>query len=173
MPLEYYHLDQDIRSLMKNELELDIENNNIYLSPRLTPEGQSKYTDLLFTAFEDGDDFTLMQDIRKYLKQTETRQTKNGISQVKVPVTASVTLAEGEFNRYYIRALCRKVLESGGSLEVYRAKQVNNARSESQRKIGQLVEPNQLLEDLREDPRIDTVLGLPNGPNSGLSVKIA
>ena len=82
-------------------------------------------------------------------------------------------LAEGEFNRFYIRALCLRAIEDGmAQVIVYRAKAVQNARSESERKIGQGVPVEALLRDLRTHPGVDTALGLPPGPNSGLSVRL-
>ena len=91
----------------------------------------------------------------------------------EVPYTAPETLAEGEFNRFYARGLCRRAIEEGTSqLIVYRAKQVMNARSASQAKIGTKISAKELLQDLRTHPGVDTALGLPQGPNSGLSVKL-
>jgi hypothetical protein len=82
-------------------------------------------------------------------------------------------LAEGEFNRFYIRALCLRAIEDGiPDVVVYRAKPVENPRSESQQKIDEHVSPEALLRDLRIHPGVDTALGLPPGPNSGLSVRL-
>ena len=71
----------------------------------------------------------------------------------KAPVmrsNAHEMLAEGEFNRFYIRALCARAIEDGlPGVTVYRAKAVENARSESQQKIGQRVPAEALLRDLR------------------------
>ncbi|MDP9470553.1 MAG: hypothetical protein M3Q71_07785 [Chloroflexota bacterium] len=58
------------------------------------------------------------------------------------------------------------------SVEVYRAKQVTSPRLESQRMLGKLVDPEELLNDLRAHPGTDTALGLPSGPNSGLSIRL-
>jgi hypothetical protein len=45
-------------------------------------------------------------------------------------------LAEGEFNRFYIRALCVRAIEDGlPEVIVYRAKEVQSARPESARMI--------------------------------------
>lgn len=46
------------------------------------------------------------------------------------------------------------------------------ARSASEAMIGSHIDPHALLEDLRTHQGIDTALGLPPGPNSGLSVKL-
>ena len=82
-------------------------------------------------------------------------------------------LAEGEFNRFYIRALCVRASEDNNvEVIVYRAKAVENARSASQQMIGQRMSAEALLHDLRSSPGVDTALGLPPGPNSGLSVRL-
>ena len=75
-------------------------------------------------------------------------------------------------NRYYIRGLCRKAIADGGEIEAYRAKNVNDPRPESQALIGTEMNANQLLEDLRTHNGVDTALGLPSGPNSGISARI-
>jgi hypothetical protein len=108
------------------------------------------------------------------IKLTEERKKpKGGYTSVSVPITTAETLAEGEFNRFYIRALCSQIIENKtGQLEVCRAKAVMNPRLESQAKIGAIVNAEALLLDLRTNVGIDTALGLPPGPNSGLSVKI-
>lgn len=89
-----------------------------------------------------------------------------------MPSNAHETLSEGEFNRFYIRALCLRAINEGRELEVYRAKQVSNPRPDFQMMIGRIVDAETLLNDLRKNIGVDSALGLPNGPNSGLSVKI-
>jgi len=83
-------------------------------------------------------------------------------------------LAESEFNRYYIRALARRAIEDGISeLVIYRAKPVTNPRPESEARIETSLPPQDLLDDLRShlgDERPS--LGVPSGPNSGLSVRL-
>ncbi|BEE07817.1 hypothetical protein [Aeromonas dhakensis] len=57
-------------------------------------------------------------------------------------------------------------------VQVYRGKNVANARSESKQMIGQIISPKELLDDLRTNVGVDTALGLPAGPNSGLTIKL-
>ena len=54
----------------------------------------------------------------------------------------------------------------------YRAKQVSNPRPELEALIGQSIDPAKLLNDLQTKIGVDTALGLPAGPNSGLSAKL-
>jgi hypothetical protein len=110
---------------------------------------------------------------RGYMKAEEQRaKPSGGFTTAKVPHTAPETLAEGEFNRFYARGLCVQVLESGGTeVEVYRGKNVANPRPESQAMIGRRLPAQQLLDDLRSSPGVEPALGLPPGPNSGLTIR--
>jgi hypothetical protein len=176
MGLDYRNLDERTRKLMLAEIDRDIAMNTLYVSDNLNPQGQIDYPDLLRAASQDGNDVTLAAEIRGRLNAYEKpRKLKSGALS-KPPVmrsNAHEMLAEGEFNRFYIRAACLRAIEDRiPAVIVYRAKAVENARSESQQKIGQRVPVETLLSDLRNHPGVDTALGLPPGPNSGLSVHL-
>lgn len=170
MPFNFENLDPLTRELMKQELEYDQKNNKLYISPRLNEKGVQLYPELLQKAIDEGDDATFAHDLK--LQDCFNIHESRGGKSVKVPYTAPQTLSEGEFNRYYIRALCLRAFKERHELEVYRAKEVSDPRLESQRMIGLVVDAETLLNDLRNNIGVDTVLGLPNGPNSGLSLRI-
>jgi hypothetical protein len=174
--MEFKNLDERTRMLMIKELEMDIDNGSLYLSSRLNEKGFIEYIEILRTAITKGNSRSFADELRhcQCLKRHEERQKpKGGFTMVKVPINAADTLAEGEFNRFYIRALCRRAIEDGiDHLVVYRAKEVRNPRYESERLIGKSISVHDLLDDLRTHIGVDTVLGLPAGPNSGLSVMI-
>lgn len=176
MVLSLENLDARTRELMFKEFELDMGKGVMYLSPRLNDIGAKKYPGLLRQAIIDGNDSTLASNLlgNDCFKSHVQRKTKGGgYTMARIPIDAHQTLAEGEFNRYYIRALCRRALEDQcGDIEVCRVKEVTVPRPESVAKIGQIVDPNKLLEDLRVNVGIDTAFGLPAGPNSGLSIRI-
>ena len=87
---------------------------------------------------------------------------------------AAEVLGEGEFNRYYIRGLARRAIEDDiSTLVVYRAKPARNPRPESEALVETALAPQELLEDLRAHPGDELpALGVPSGPNSGLSVRL-
>lgn len=174
MALSLHDLDEKTRAFMKTEIERDQETGTLYLASRLSMEGQQKWPDLLKEATLGHDDNWLANQIRMLglLNATETRRTPSGgTTQARVPVNAPEVLAEGEFNRFYLRGLCLRAMDEGIShLIVYRAKAVSSPRPESERMIGQQVGPDVVLNDLRTNPGVDTALKLPNGPNSGLSL---
>src|SRR5207253_1376241 len=154
------------------EIELDIASEKgIYLSTRFNERGIATYPDLLKTAAQDHDDDWLAGLIRNnglLNAKEQRRKPKGGYTLADVPYTAHETLAEGEFNRFYARGLCRYAIDRGiNELIIYRAKEVMQARSASIAKIGTRINAQALLNDLRTHPGMDTALGLPPGPNSG------
>ncbi|WP_373530485.1 hypothetical protein [Nostoc sp.] len=172
----FENLDERTRPFIRSEVELDITNSKLYISKRLSEIGGKDYVNLLKEAITSYDEawFAQQLSLNGRINLTEQRKKQGGYTTVKIPETAAETLAEGEFNRFYIRGLCLRALDDGISdLEVYRAKAVMNPRPNSQAKIGTKVKAEKLLEDLRVNLGIDTALGLPNGPNSGLSVKLS
>lgn len=176
MGFHFHNLDEKTRQFMLDEFEQDLRNNTLYFSPRLSERGRTEYPNLLREAIKTGDDSILASAIATggCLSPTEPRRTRTGVTTAKVPVTAPVTLAEGEFNRFYARGLCRRAIADGEKeLVIYRAKQVTNPRPDSKAKIDTRLSPHALLQDLRTHQGVDPALGLPPGPNSGLSVKLA
>ncbi len=174
MPLELVDLDQETREQMLAELADDLARGSLYLSNRLTDRGRREYPDLLREAFASGDEVSLGRALNRpgMLAAFETAVRKGRPHSKRVPHDAAQTLAEGEFNRFYLRGLCRSVLAFGGTeVEVYRARYSGSPRSESEAMIGMRLDAAELLADLREHPGVDTALRLPPGPNSGLSAR--
>ncbi|HPF37087.1 MAG TPA: hypothetical protein P5081_11880 [Phycisphaerae bacterium] len=168
------NLDRRTRSFMLLEFRRDIREGSLYVSPRLSPAGRSVYHNLMRDAIESGspESLALALGSPRYFNVMELRRTMTGTPErVRVPSTAALTLAEGEFNRFYIRGLCRRAIDDGvRRLIIYRAKAVHDPRGESQQYIGEAIDPVTLLQDLRDN--LDTRSGAPMGPNSGLSVRI-
>ena len=173
--MNFENLTEEVRQLMVDEIEMDISQEKLYPSPRLTPDGILQYPSLLIQAAAQADPNWLegRLNMLALIKAREQRRSgKGNVSMVKVPHTAAQTLAEGEFNYYYVRGLCAYAIQNEiEALQVYRAKAVRNPRSSSIAKTGKLLPSKQLLADLRLN-HLDAVLGIRAGPNSGLSVRI-
>lgn len=177
MGLNYKELSGNIRDLMLEELNQDVSSNNLLKSGWLTNLGQSEWESLIRKAIEVGSDDSLAMELRLggRLKVTaERKKPTGGFTTYKLPPHAAEIIAEGEFNRYYVRAICRQAIKDGRvEVEVYRAKQVVVPRPESEQKIGSLFDANAVLTDLRHSVGLEPALGIPSGPASGLSVKRA
>ncbi|HEV8427622.1 MAG TPA: hypothetical protein VGQ41_06895 [Pyrinomonadaceae bacterium] len=176
MSLKLESLNDNVRVFMAQEVEFDVTNDQLYKSKYFNNRGESAYLDLIREAARAYDDGWLADRLRAggcMNSKAMRRKPKGGYTEVSVPVTAPDTFAEGEFNRFYARGLCLYAIEMGiPSLLVYRAKAVMVPRADSEAMIGRLIEANALLQDLRTHQGVDTALGLPNGPNSGLSVRL-
>ena len=176
MALHYENLDESTRSFMLDEVDLDLSHDNLYISPRLNEVGQQSYVSLLKEAIEHYDDAWFASQLRSrgYIKDYEQRRKRGGgFTHARVPVNAPETLSEGEFNRYYVRGLCIRVVQDGmNQVEVYRGKQVSQPRPESEALLGKSLSAKALLEDLRKSKGVEPALGLPSGPNSGLTIRM-
>lgn len=176
MGLTYANLDETIRRYMGEEIDFDVTNNDLYIGRRLTSAGHLRWLPLLkeAVALHNDDWLSARQKTEGLIKTKETRRLKNGrVIDVDVPITAAETLAESEFNRFYIRGVCRRATDAGiPALLVYRAKAVEIPRSSSQALIGTMIEAKALLSDLRTHQGEEPALKMPGGPNSGLSVRL-
>jgi hypothetical protein len=178
MALYFENLDDRTRQLMLEEVDYDISHNQLHISPFLSGQGQRDYVNLLREVVQSGDDETLAQNLREHRRILRTLPRRNpksgGYSITATPENAAQVLAESEFNRYYIRALARRAMEDGiPELVIYRAKPVSNPRPESEARVETTLQPADLLEDLRSHPGDEPpALGVPSGPNSGLSVRL-
>lgn len=177
--MDLLNLDETTRAAMLSELERDLAVDNLYISPRLSPRGIKDYPELLRAAIQGGDAATLAAALSspgRLLSHETARNPRGGPDIIKrVPVTASQTMAEGEFNRFYARGVCVRALAEDGPaarVTIYRARESSNPRSESLALVGTNVLAAALLEDLRTHIGMDTALHLPSGPNSGLSVHL-
>lgn len=178
MAFQFWDLGELTRRLMLGEIEHDLERGSLYLSPRLTDRGRLDWPDLLKHAVLYGDEEELAESLKGTgrLRAVEYRRgPRSRPVQVRVPHTAAETLAEGEFNRFYIRAQCRRAIVAGlNEVLVYRAKAVREPRPESQRLLGRRLNPATLLDDLRAHTgEGEPASRVPGGPNSGLSVRLA
>lgn len=171
--LEHLNLP-DVRHAMFEEVVFDISHDRIYFSPRLSDDGRRRWSEILSVAVQTGDPISLRQTIETegLLSEYETYQRDGVVRQRKVAINAAEMLADGEFNRFYLRGLAGVAINGGNRLEVYRAKSVSKARPESEALIGTSVAPEILLRDLRENIGVDLALGIPAGPNSGLSCRL-
>ena len=174
MPLQYANLDPTTRRHALAELDQDLESGAFHLSARVRPEAAAEYQRLLRDALRYYDDLWLEDHAGDLLIEQETRRTTSG-GQVtaKVPQMAARMVAEGDFNRYYMRGVCLRAIEEGRQVvEVYRARLSLEPRPESAELEGQRLPARAVLDWLRGQPSDDPAVTPLGRPNSGLSVRL-
>lgn len=171
MKFSFKNLDKTTRQIMIQEFTKDYKSNNWYISPRLTEKGIEEFPKLLLTAFESGDEETLTNSIKHmtHLKRTEKRKTAKGIIDAKVPSNANKLLAEGEFNRYYMIALCIRAIDENKQIKVYRGRTSSTVRANSEELIGKYLDPQTTLKTLKNTNDRDN--HIPE-PNSGITLEL-
>jgi len=165
-------IDARTRALMTEEISSAHKSGALYYSTRFTQIGTDSWPAWLIGAAGEFDEHWLAFQIEaaNAMKHLETRaKPKGGYTAAHVPDTAAETLAEGQFNRFYIAAICRRAIEDGqSSVYVYRAKRSDNPRPESIALEGTARSAAALLGEVRnKDMSLKCDL---LKPNSGLSV---
>ncbi len=168
------NLDEKTRSYMLRAIEEAEHNGQIDYSPRLNAAGKEQWLGLLEQAAREHNEHWLAYELeaRRLIKGFEVSERPLGSYSIKhVPHTAAQTMAEGQFNRFYMLGLCRRAKAEGVShLEVYRAEERAKPRQESQALIGIRL-PVEIVEaQLRDDDASKKSLLIQ--PNSGISLRL-
>lgn len=160
-------LDERTREVMLEEFEYDMESETVYRSTRISEYGWRHYPRIFRNAIEHDEADGFAMDLKPLL---EDHVVVKGKLQ-KVPKNAAELLAYGQFNYYYVRAMARRAVEEKRELAVYRAKPTSSPRPDSEAKIGTKPDPAELYEELRNSQAFESLLGIPNGPGSKISVR--
>lgn len=169
MPFAYRELDQTVRDLMVAEIESAVTEGTLYYSKRFNDAGRAGWAVLLIQAAREHDEHWLAYQLEAAgaLKGSEVRaKPTGGYTIAHVPHTAEETLADGEYNRYYMCAVCRKAIAVGARVVVYRAKRGTTTRPESDALVGTTFDPTVLLSELWTNVGHELTK-----PNSGLSLQ--
>ena len=174
MPLMYENLDPTTRRFALEELDWDEEHHRAHVPDRVRPEAQKEYLARLRDALRYYDDQWLEDHVDELLVDFETRKTRSGgQATARIPTGAARMIAEGDFNRYYMRGVAARAAADGRQVvEVYRARLSLEPRTASSELEGTRITATDLLNELRglsgEAPTISRL----GKPNSGLSVRM-
>ncbi len=165
----FQNLDDLTRTLMIAEIESDIEKGGLYTSRYLTETGAKQWGQLLISAVGDGGPKWLIRELsRGRMKRSATYERQGRTITKTIVLWDAENLACSEFNRFYMRALCKRAILEGTQLTVYRAKSVSTPRADSYSLIGTIVEPFSMYEGLLNFENAQR----PFAPGSGLSLRI-
>ena len=139
---------------MIEEIKRAQRDGQLYESKQLKTEDKT-CVDLLLEATLKYDEHWLAEQILKQKKLSTDK------------VDAHQVFADGQFNRFYMAAICILAKESGGKVKTYRAQESLVPRADSISNIE--VEPDTLLAQLRsKDKFFNTAVKA----NSGMSIEI-
>ena len=174
MPLQYGNLDPTTRRHALAELDKDIASGDFHASERLRPTTIAEYQRYLREAIRYYDDRWLEEHASDLLVDFEHRRTRSGgQTTARLPDMAARMLAEGDFNRYYMRGLALRAIEEGRQVvEVYRARLSLEPRTESAQIEGSRLAAEDVLHHLRGQPVADPAVAALGRVNSGLSVRL-
>ncbi|MCK9582618.1 MAG: hypothetical protein M0Q46_03210 [Endomicrobiales bacterium] len=170
---DYRLMDERTRALMLEEIDLAQQQKQVYFSTRFNEIGNQNWLGWLQTAAKQYDEHWLAFQIEAAgaMRDFEDRaKPKGGYTTAHIPNIACETLADGQFNRFYMAAICRRTLEDKrNTVTIYRAKQRGEPRPESRQLEGEARDAATLLNELRTIStsfRCDLLK-----PNSGLSIE--
>lgn len=119
--MRYEELDDTTRRWMLEELEEE-EAHRPYRAPGLSVQGRERFARLLREAIERGSEETLASSLASPELWSELGPLPHGGVGPVDPRRAAVALARMEFNTWYVRGLCRRLLEEGEEhCQIYRA----------------------------------------------------
>lgn len=147
----------EIRELMVREFEEDEEKGEVYSPKTIFPEKFEEYKTTLKAYFKDK---TLLE------LTTEVDRVFINRSYVNIKSNSHETLAEGQFEGYYQRAVCKLAISQNKKVKISRWKDVREPKNIPGFTEGTEFDPEQLYKILRESkfPKL--------GPNSGLTIEI-
>ncbi len=174
VPLQYENLDPNTRRYAIAELDKDLESGAFHVSERLRPTAIQNYEHFLRDALRYYDDRWLEEHADNLLVDFEPRRTRSGgQTTARIPQMAARMLAEGDFNRYYMRGVALRAIDEGRQVvEVYRARLSLEPRRESAELEGQRLPATEVLNYLRGQAAADTAVSALGRTNSGLSVRL-
>jgi hypothetical protein len=149
------NLDDKTRNYMLDAIEDADRIGNIYYSSRFNDAGRREWLGLLKEAAREHDEQWLADQVDscQLMRELEGGRTPRGGYAVKhIPHTvAAQTLAEGQFNRFYMLGLCNRARAEGIShLEVYRARETSSPRPGSAAMIGTRLSVDDVENQLRD-----------------------
>jgi hypothetical protein len=119
--MRYDDLDEETKLWMLVELREE-EARGPYRSPSLSAHGRERFREIMERGIARGKEDLLAKDLEPKELWSEYEPSPLGGIRKTDPYRAAQVLAHQEFNTWYVRGLCRRLLEEGERLlQVYRA----------------------------------------------------
>jgi hypothetical protein len=166
-----FDLTSAIRDTMVKEITRAHASGNFFYSKKFNSEGEAQAKELLLDAATAYDEHWIAFEIeeRSLMKSFDPRETAMGeYSLAHVADSASKLYADGQFNRFYMIAVCTAASLQGKTVSAYQAQEKSDLKNDSAKLIGKIYDAEALKAELR------SMKGTLNHellvPHSGLSV---
>lgn len=150
---KFENLDDATRSSMLKAIEEGENTGNIYYSTRFNQDENEQWLTLLKQSAQQFNEHWLAYQLEsnELMKDFESAAKPSGGYTAKhVPHTAAETIAEGQFNRFYMLGLCKRARAEGIThLEIYRSKERFDPRPESQVLVGTILSIDEVETQLK------------------------
>ncbi len=119
--MRYDDLDEETRRWMLVELREE-ETRGPYRSPSLSAMGRGRFLEIMERAISTGSENSLATNLEPGELWSEYEPSPLGGVRKTEPLRAAHALAHQEFNTWYVRGLCRRLMEEGEKrVQVYLA----------------------------------------------------
>ena len=170
----FVDLNKTSRQFMLEAIEEAQQSDNIYFSKKFNENGIKQWLSLLKLAASEHNEHWLsfkLEENQLFSLFEGAQKPSGGYTIKHIPHTAAETIAEGQFNRFYILGLCKLAKSKNiDNLIIYRAKESRNPRPESESLINSTISVDEIEEQLK-----DTQASFKSKliqPNSGISLKL-
>lgn len=165
-------LDGITRTYMLAEFEREEASGRLYRSCLLSPVGLGRFATLMSEALANGDEIALANDLADpaHWNNTDWRSVKGKRQAYAVsPLYAAERLANLEFNTWYVRGLCKRLLDEGvAECRVCRGADIPGASPECATHDGQIYPVEAIYEGHRarywHEPGNPLALSIPANP---------
>jgi hypothetical protein len=172
--MRYEDLDPETRRWMLIELKEE-EDRAPYRSPSLSPVGRERFRAIMEEAIANGSESSLAAALESKEMWAEFEPSPFGGVRRTEPARAAKALARTEFNTWYVRGLCRRLMEEGETLvQIYRAEASDAPGDECDAYENMFLEIRHLYYGHRIKywpTRNDRAFSLPCGPQCRHSVR--
>ena len=167
----FEELNEETRAKMLQEFDTE-EAGSPFRSPRLSPLGVQEFPCIMREAIRNGNEQTLYDNLNGSRHWNETEPyVRNGVTRFRRLnySYAAKTFAVTEFNTWYVRGLCRRLLDDGVDIcQVYRAESAQLPRPECHAHNGRRYSVQNIYDGHRAhywpEPGDNTILSIPVGP---------
>lgn len=158
--MTYEDLDEATRLYMVQEIEADVDQDALRSPSGYFTSENATYSGFLIKAAKSGTDESLANDIHlRIAGRTKPASFRNGKATPGISLLGARKIAEWDFNRFYMRGVCcRAIADNIGSVFVYHAHKNVELSAAAQKLIGQSLDPQKALDDLRLANRDEILL---------------